>query len=148
MDRIILITHSEKETKEIGRKLGEILPPNSIVCLFGELGAGKTTLIKGLASQASGTPAEQIQSPTFVYLNIYKGPKTVYHFDLYRLQTEDEFLSMGFEDFFYSGGICCLEWSERIESLLPQSCVKVFIEHMSEGARKITIVNPGTHLNL
>lgn len=133
------VTGSDEETIALGRKIGKILPANSIVCLFGELGAGKTTFIKGLAAGAAGWDRDQVSSPTFVYLNIYQGTKTVYHFDLYRLRDADEFLSMGFDEYFFAGGICCLEWSEKIEAILPHDCIRVFFKHAGNNRREITI---------
>ena len=91
-----LVSHSELETLQCGYELGKLLEPNSILCFFGDLGAGKTTFIKGLASAIAGCSLEEVNSPTYVYLNIYEGQKTVYHFDLYRLRDVDEFLGMDF----------------------------------------------------
>ena len=76
--------------------------------------------MKGLVAGATGLPSAEVSSPTFVYMNIYSGCKTVYHFDLYRLRAADEFLSMGFDDYFFANGLCCVEWSEKIEAFLPQ----------------------------
>jgi len=131
-------THSAEQTLELGLKLGQKLPSNSVVCFFGGLGAGKTTFIKGVAAGVTGT-SEQVNSPTFIYLNIYSGLKTLYHFDLYRLKSEEEFLSMGFEEFMSSGGVCCLEWSEKIPNLLPEDCIAVTLEPLDEHTREITI---------
>lgn len=118
---------------------GMTLPVNSVVCFFGDLGAGKTTFIKGLLEGAAELDASEVQSPTFTYLNIYEGTKTVFHFDLYRLKDSDEFLSMGFDEYFEAGGICCIEWSERISSYLPDGCIQIFLEHAGENKRLITI---------
>src|SRR5262245_47888072 len=112
-------THSAHETMLLGKKLGKELPDNSIVCFFGDLGAGKTTFIKGLASGAANFSVEEITSPTFVYLNIYEGKRSVFHFDLYRLKNVHDFIGLGFDEYFQAGGICCIEWSERISACLP-----------------------------
>ena len=133
------LSHSAAETFEIGRKLGEELPVPSVVCLFGELAAGKTTFIKGLVHGAAQIDPSVIQSPTFTYLHIYDGKKRVYHFDLYRLRDIDEFLSMGFDEYFEADGICCIEWSERIASYLPSNSLSVYLEHAQEDQRLITI---------
>jgi tRNA threonylcarbamoyladenosine biosynthesis protein TsaE len=132
------ISHSAEETKAIGRRVGQQLPVNSVVCFFGDLAAGKTTFIKGLA-EGAGDFAQTVNSPTFVYLNIYEGQKTVYHFDLYRLRDADEFLSMGFDEMFYARGICCVEWSERIPSLIPADSIHIVMAHAAENCRHITI---------
>src|ERR1700741_5468556 len=93
-------TFSEEETFQIGTEFGKTLKINSIVALFGDLGAGKTTFIRGIVSSL-GMDGREVCSPTFNYLNIYEGPLSVYHFDLYRLTCEEEFLAAGFEDFFH-----------------------------------------------
>lgn len=133
------ISQSASETELLGYQFGKHLQENSILCFFGDLAAGKTTFIRGLSEGLNVNGKIQVNSPTFVYLNIYEGIKTVYHFDLYRLYDEDEFLSMGFDEYFYSGGICCIEWSERISSLLPAGIIKIEINHIAEHIRQITI---------
>ena len=130
---------SEKDTQAIAGRFGRSLPKNSVVCFFGDLGAGKTTFIKGLAEGASGCSKEDVTSPTFTYLNVYEGHKTIYHFDLYRLHDADEFMSMGFDEYLQAGGICCIEWSERIASILPSTCFQVFLMHIDENSRLIEI---------
>ncbi len=131
--------YSAKQTTDIGYQLGQQLSKGSIICLFGELGAGKTTFIKGLAAGAAGIDIELINSPTYVYLNIYNGHKTIYHFDLYRLKDADEFLSMGFDEMLFADGVCCIEWSERIASLLPSTCLRIFLQHAGENKRLLRI---------
>lgn len=137
--RVILTSNSPEETFAIGQQLGKSLPPASVVGFFGDLAAGKTTLIKGLASQAAETSPDQVSSPTFVLLNIYEGPKPIYHFDLYRLQNAEEFLNLGFEEFWHLPGICCIEWAERIENILPANCIKISMHAIGEMARTIEI---------
>lgn len=137
---LFLKTSSGSETQAIGYEMGQALSPNAVVCFFGDLGAGKTTFIKGLASAISGCTPNQISSPTFTYLNIYQGQgTTVYHFDLYRLRDVDEFLSMGFDEYLFQGGVSCIEWSERITSILPSNCLHVTLNHTGEDEREVTI---------
>lgn len=135
------ITHSSEETQELGDRFGQTLKDGAIVCFLGDLAAGKTTFIKGLAKGAAGYPPSHVSSPTFVYLNIYVGVRTVYHFDLYRLSDLEEFIEMGFDEHLFGKGICCIEWSERISSLIPESALFVKMEHSAEGERKITFMN-------
>jgi tRNA threonylcarbamoyladenosine biosynthesis protein TsaE len=123
------------QTIAFGFDLGQKLSVGSIVCLYGDLGAGKTTLIKGIAAGATGVDIMQVNSPTFVYLNIYQGHRVVYHFDLYRLRNADEFLSMGFDEFLWGDGICCIEWSERIQELLPPNSIKMTLLHAGKDKR-------------
>ncbi len=135
------VTHNSEESYRLGSQLGQRLPPGSVVCFFGDLGAGKTTMIKGLV-EGAGVPSEcRVTSPTYTYLNIYQGPIPVYHFDLYRLSGADEFLAMGFDEYFDAGGICCVEWSEKIDPVIDVSVIRVEIEHLSGDERKITINN-------
>lgn len=136
-------SHSAAETHELGKTFGAQLLPNSVVCFFGDLGAGKTTFIKGLAAGVLGTDGEEVNSPTFTYLNIYNGIKKLYHFDLYRLHDADEFLSMGFDEVFDAGGITCLEWAEKIESLIPDEAICVEMSHLGGDQRKIVIFPKG-----
>jgi len=134
-------SHNDNDTRRIGEQLALKLKKNSIVCFYGDLGAGKTTFIKGLASAVTRCSATEVSSPTFTYLHIYNGSGEllIYHFDLYRLRDEEEFLSMGFDDYFFSDGICCVEWSERIPALIPSTAVHVHIYHAGGGERKIDI---------
>jgi len=136
------LSHSPEETMKIGRQFGEGLPEGSVVTFFGDLAAGKTTFIKGLVSGTAHIDPYAVQSPTFTYLHIYEGEKKVYHFDLYRLKDADEFLSMGFDDYFGIDGICCVEWSERIEKLLPSHIYQVMMCHGGGDRRHIRIVHP------
>ncbi|MBA3817202.1 MAG: tRNA (adenosine(37)-N6)-threonylcarbamoyltransferase complex ATPase subunit type 1 TsaE [Parachlamydiaceae bacterium] len=133
------VTHSALDTQALAIEFGRALSPNSVVCFFGELGAGKTTFIKGLAEGLSAGLETQVSSPTFTYLNIYRGVSTLYHFDLYRLRDADEFLGMGFDEMFYAEGICCIEWSEKIASLLPPGTICVRMAHLDESSRQIDI---------
>lgn len=134
------ISQSPVETFEIGFNLGKSVSTPSVICFFGELAAGKTTFIKGIVAGAAQLDPSQVQSPTFSFLHLYEGEKKVYHFDLYRLRDIDEFLSMGFDEYLESDGICCIEWSERIADYLPVNSVKVTLQHISEDKRLITII--------
>lgn len=127
-----------KDTLELGEQFGKELQPNKVVCFFGNLGAGKTTFIKGIA-KSLGIDPTSVNSPTFQYLNIYKGTLPVFHFDLYRLGNLEDFLSLGFEEMFSQGGISCIEWSERIESIIPEDAIFISIDHTACGGRKIEI---------
>lgn len=133
------ITHSAEETRQLGREIGRQLPINSVICFYGDLGAGKTTFIKGLAGGVLGSSGEEINSPTFTYLNIYPGNKTLYHFDLYRLRDGDEFLQMGFDEYFDAGGICCIEWAEKIHMLEISKVITVEIAYLGAEMRSVEI---------
>jgi len=121
MGRVIL--SSAEETFSFAQAIAPRLKPNTILALSGNLGAGKTTFVQGLAKGlAIDAP---ILSPTFVYLNLYSGTLPLFHFDLYRLKTPSDFLSLGFEEYFEKGGVCAIEWPERIASLLPPSTLQI-----------------------
>lgn len=129
------ISSSEEETHEIGRAIAKMLQSGDAVCFSGDLGAGKTTLIKGIAAELAQISPHAVNSPTFTYLNIYEGATSVYHFDCYRLENESAFLEKGFDDYF--GELCLIEWPERISGLLPIKRIQITIESLSETKRKI-----------
>lgn len=119
------ISKSAEETEEIGKELGKKLKKGQVVSLRGSLGAGKTVLAKGIA-RALGIN-EAIVSPTFTIVQEYKGKEKLYHLDIYRLSGDDEFESMGGEEFLYSDGITLIEWSEKIEDMLPDDTLFINI---------------------
>lgn len=120
--------HSLEETQNVAKDFAKNLLPGDVVAFFGEMGAGKTTFIKAIG-KALGIPENHISSPTFQYLSIYKAPMPLFHFDLYRLKSVEDFLALGFEELFYKNGIACVEWSERILPILPERTIKVLLEH-------------------
>lgn len=132
-----MITHTAIETEEEGRRLGETLRKGDVVSLRGSLGAGKTVLAKGIAKALGIT--EAIVSPTFTLVQEYDGKEKLYHLDLYRLSGEDEFESMGGEEFLYPDGITLIEWSEKIEDMLPDSTIFVTVDILPDGSRDIDI---------
>ncbi|MBN4067369.1 tRNA (adenosine(37)-N6)-threonylcarbamoyltransferase complex ATPase subunit type 1 TsaE [Simkania negevensis] len=132
-------THSPEETLQLGANFASLVAPGSVLCFYGDLGAGKTTFIKGFIQRVTGGKNTKVTSPTFNYMNVYEGACSVFHFDLYRIQSEEEFCAMGFEDFFYAGGICCIEWSEHIANILPSNRVSITINHLAEEVREIVI---------
>lgn len=118
-------SHSAEETWSIGENLGKTLQKGSVLCFYGDLGAGKTTFIQGLIYGLTGI--SHVPSPTFTYVNVYK--ETVYHYDLYRLANEAEFLARGLDEPFGTEAICLIEWPERIPSLLPKHKEEIRISH-------------------
>lgn len=125
------------ETFALGERIGRHLPGGNVIALDGNLGAGKTLLIKGLAKGAADIDPEVVQSPTFVHLNIYEGAQTIYHFDLYRLRDSNAFLSMGFDEYLFAGGICCIEWAERIQDILPPEALRISLTHLIGDCRRV-----------
>ena len=138
---MIYETRSEKETFELGRKIGEAAKPGQIYTLSGDLGVGKTVFTKGVASGLGIT--EPVNSPTFTIVQIYDGGRLpFYHFDVYRIGDVEEMEEIGYEDCFFGEGICLIEWAELIADILPEGCVSITIEKdLTQGFdyRKITI---------
>lgn len=130
------LCHSPEETIDLATQFAIQLQPNDIVALSGDLGAGKTTFVKGVA-QGLGS-SDLVQSPTYVYLQIYEAPLPLFHFDLYRLRSSDDFLAMGFEEHFSQGGITLIEWPERLGGLLPPQTIHLRIQTLSETTRFIS----------
>ena len=140
-------TYSPIQTEDVGRSLaaamvdGESLPP--FVAFYGDLGVGKTAFIRGFVSVIS--PSSAVRSPTFALVNEYRGGKRpIFHFDMYRIQDEDDLYSIGFDDY-PDRGICLVEWSENIPFALPEEYVRVLIEKTpnDENERSITIERVG-----
>lgn len=140
-----IITHSDLETKTYGQKLAATLCGGDVVCLHGELGAGKTTLVKGIAEGLGVT--ENITSPTFTLMNVYEVPSSEFavrrlvHIDTYRLEGEKELIEIGVEDYLgQTGTVTIVEWPEKIKNLLKNlKVVNVSVDHRSENSRQITI---------
>lgn len=137
----IIITKSEKETEQVGAQITAFLHNDSFLALFGELGAGKTALTRGLVTQLIPKAARLVHSPTFALVNEYIGENsTIYHFDMYRIFGADELYAIGFDDYL-GNGIIITEWSENIVDALPADAIRVLIERISDNERRITISN-------
>lgn len=134
------LSKSSEETEEIGRRIArEHLSQGDVLCLTGDLGAGKTTLTKGIIQELTGSAKDAIVSPTFTYLNIYSGAITVYHFDLYRLCCQEEFLEAGFDEFLNEEAICCIEWPDKLPETLQIKKKFIHIHYLSQTERKIIL---------
>lgn len=133
------ITHSYLETIALGKKLGAILEPNSIIAMNGDLAAGKTTFTKGIGQ---GLNIKQvINSPTFNILKIYKGDKTLYHIDAYRL--EENPYDLGFEEYMDEGGIMVIEWYDYLKDLLNRDYLELKFTYIDEETREIEMIPHG-----
>lgn len=110
-------TFSPAQTARLGEKMGELLEGGEVICLYGELGAGKTCFVQGLALGLG--VKERITSPTFALIHEYKGRLTLYHMDFYRLADPLELEALGYEEYFYGRGVCVIEWAGRVRELLP-----------------------------
>lgn len=137
-----IILNGLEETKEFGIKLGKILKGGDIVCLNGDLGAGKTTLTKSIGLGLGVT--EYITSPTFTLINEYSGKYPVYHFDTYRLENIEELHDLGFDEYFYSNGVSIIEWADKIERFLPEDRIVLDIKKgIDVNKRRINITGYG-----
>ncbi len=135
--KMTIETKNVEETENLGIRIGEKLKRGDVVSLRGSLGAGKTVIAKGIARALR--IEEAIVSPTFTLVQEYDGVEKLYHLDIYRLSGEDEFESMGGEEFLYPDGISLIEWSEKIDALLPPTTIYIEITINDDLTRKITI---------
>src|SRR5579883_608926 len=129
---------TEAETGALGRALAEVVGPNTVIGLIGPLGAGKTRLTRALAESLGVDPAA-IASPTFVLVHEYEGRWPVYHFDAYRLNGPEEFDALGAADYWNAGGICLVEWADRVEARLPPNRWTIRIEPMGVEQRRVEV---------
>ena len=133
-----ITVQSESELAQAARTFVQAMDQATVFAFYGKMGAGKTTFIKALC-EALGV-SDVVNSPTFSIVNEYRSDTTgelVYHFDFYRIEKLEEVYDMGYEDYFYGGSLCFLEWPELIEDLLPEDATKVTIEETENGARVV-----------
>lgn len=136
-DSQVFFTQDEKETQKLGFRLGKACSSKSVVSLRGPLGSGKTIIAKGIARSLG--IEEPIVSPTFTIMQEYEGTMALHHMDLYRIDGTEDFDGIGGEELLYADGITVIEWSEKIEELLPEHTIRVDISIEGDGRRKITI---------
>lgn len=132
-------THSDEETREVGRRLADLLPQRAVVALTGDLGAGKTTLSQGIVEGRKAARAEDVSSPTFTLIHEYGEPVIVYHIDLYRLATAEEARRLGLEDIFDQDALVLLEWGDRFPELLPKDAVSIHLSTDDDETRRIIV---------
>jgi tRNA threonylcarbamoyladenosine biosynthesis protein TsaE len=132
-----IATKSAEETVELGERLGKLLKPGDVIALSGDLGAGKTTLTRGIA-QGMGVQAD-IHSPTFTLIHEHPGPVPLYHIDLYRLSSVQEAEFIGIDDYIYSDGVTIIEWAETIESILPRERLDIQLNMTGDTDRELVL---------
>jgi tRNA threonylcarbamoyladenosine biosynthesis protein TsaE len=138
---MIFESDSPEKTAELGRKFARSAKPGDVFALFGDLGAGKTVFAKAFASELE--IESEITSPTFTLINEYfDGKIPFYHMDLYRISGEDDFTEIGGEEYLQSNGICLIEWSEKIPSLLGEDVFRIMFENLGADQRRITVEVP------
>jgi tRNA threonylcarbamoyladenosine biosynthesis protein TsaE len=137
-----LTTHSAEETIAFGRTLAELLAPPRLVLLRGDLGAGKTTLVKGIASAFQAAAEEDVTSPTFTLVHEYHGPRAnLFHIDLYRVDTQRELETLGLDDLRENNSLLLIEWGEKFPRLQRERDVEIVLERLGDNERRIRIVS-------
>jgi len=142
MKTVRVITKNADETVALGKQLAAFLKPGDILCLYGDLGSGKTTFVRGLA-EGLGADSAKVNSPTFVLMNVYEGKLPVYHFDFYRLENISEIAGIGYDEFLYGQGVSVIEWSERFGKLKPESFLSVRLTHQGLSKRGLEFAAVG-----
>lgn len=131
------VSKSESETVGIGRDFAGRLGPGSFVALYGDLGAGKTQFVKGICSALDVN--EIVNSPTFTIVNEYHGTLPVFHIDLYRMKNIEEILGIGFDEYLEAGGICLVEWAEKLDGIIPEERFEVRMSVVDDTTREISV---------
>ena len=128
---------NEHETEALGERLAKSIPGGAVIAMYGDLGAGKTAFVRGMAR---GLNLDcRVSSPTFTIVNEYLGERELIHFDMYRLSSADELFDIGWEDYIARGAVCAVEWSENVEDAFYGDEIVVTIEKLSDNERKVTI---------
>lgn len=137
-----VVTHSAEETIALGRSLAPSLAPPKLVLLRGDLGAGKTTLVKGIARAFDAAEEEDVTSPTFTLIHEYRGPRVnVYHIDLYRVDTPRQLETLGLDDLTQENSLLLLEWGEKFQRFVDERDLEIQIERLGEDERRIRILS-------
>jgi len=138
---LIIITKSSEEPKNIGKEVGKLAKPGDLLAFYGELGTGKTCFIQGISQELE--VKDYVTSPSFTIINEYQGKIPIYHFDLFRLNNEEEILELGYQEYFYGEGLTLIEWAEKIEQLLPKEHIKIVIKFKDRDKRTISFIPHG-----
>ena len=134
-------SHSGKETIEIGHRIAELLVPPKFLILRGDLGAGKTTLVKGIAEGFHAASEEDVTSPTFTLIHEYRGPRAnLYHIDLYRVDTPRQLETLGLDDLIADNSILLIEWGEKFARFERERDVEIVLERVEENERRVRIM--------
>lgn len=141
-----IVSTAPEQSFSFGRQLGQLLQEGSVLCLIGDLGAGKTLLVQGIA-QGLGLN-EEITSPTFTVMNVYEGTIPVYHFDLYRLESPEQLVDIGFDEYTNGGGIAIIEWPDKFPGFMPDSYLRIELIKTGDNDRLIKVSPQGAHHHL
>ncbi|MGO8902873.1 MAG: tRNA (adenosine(37)-N6)-threonylcarbamoyltransferase complex ATPase subunit type 1 TsaE [Isosphaeraceae bacterium] len=140
---LLIELDSEQETERLGQALADVCDPGCVIGLIGPLGAGKTRLVRAVA-ESLGVDPGAIASPTFVLIHEYEGRIPVYHFDVFRLESPQEFEDLGVADYWGAGGVCLVEWADRVRALLPVDAWQIRIEPLEPTRRRVEIDFPAS----
>lgn len=136
------VSNSPAETEDLGAALAERLKPGTVVAFSGDLGAGKTAFVRGMA-RGLGI-SERVTSPTFTIVNEYEGGRLpLFHFDMYRLGSSDELFDIGWEDYLVRGGVCAVEWSEIVSDAMEGDCIRVDIRRGAHDSQRLITIEGG-----
>jgi tRNA threonylcarbamoyladenosine biosynthesis protein TsaE len=139
-----VLSRNTQETVCLGERLGRLLRPGDFVALVGDLGAGKTHFVQGIALGVGVPPDVCVSSPSYTLLNEYSGDMPLYHFDLYRLDGDADIRDLGFEEYFYGRGACVVEWADRLSAELPEEHLRIVFTHEGETDRSIVLSAAGS----
>jgi tRNA threonylcarbamoyladenosine biosynthesis protein TsaE len=142
--KTIIRSSGVNETVYCGKVVGKRLKAGDIIGLVGELGAGKTYFVKGVAEGLEVLEDQYVTSPTFTLINEYQGSVTLYHFDLYRIRNEREIERLGYEEYLFGDGVVIIEWAEKMSGLLPEELLLIEIKREDENTREIIFTGKGT----
>lgn len=141
-DLLPVTTSSVEETMRLGETLAARCAPGTVLALYGDLGTGKTHLVKGIA-RGLGIPSATVRSPTFTLLSTYdEGRLPLYHFDAYRVQNPDEFVELGAKEYVYGDGVTCIEWADRVQQLVPSEALHLRLAHVAPTQRRMSRLSP------
>jgi tRNA threonylcarbamoyladenosine biosynthesis protein TsaE len=144
-DALTLLSSTPEDTRLLGKLIGQLLSPGDVLLLFGPLGCGKTTLVKGIA-EGLGVSQNHVISPTFTLIAEYRGRITLYHVDLYRLERPDEAVALGLTDYLYSdSGATVIEWADRLPPGLVEDALSIALQYAGDDLRLITVTPSGPH---
>lgn len=132
-------THSDEETQGVGRQLAGLLPSHCLALLIGNLGAGKTTLTKGIAEGLGAAKADEVSSPTFTLIHEYGDPVQIYHVDLYRLETAEQVRRLGLDELLDRRALVLVEWGERFDALFPEQRIEIRFTNTGGDGRQIEV---------
>ena len=136
-----IIANNLKDTEKLGRIIAKCAEKGTVICLDGELGAGKTSLARFIAKELG--VKDYIVSPTFTIIKEYEGRLPFYHMDVYRIDSEDDMYDLGYDEYIYSEGVTVIEWSKLIEGILPDERIKIEIKRINDTKREINIDGKG-----